>query len=551
MENSKEIKKTIISDEMTPFHQKCKKIYELIGSQKGIIVVKGPKNNPNDLKIELNNNSFLKIIDQASLNDRLISFIINTIINQTTLEIDSSTKIITDNNEKFVEVLENKNEFQVTLAKDMELSSEEKAKRQIHMKNKSIKNIMTKMGGVYSDNLTLIQLLLTQVSYDYDSTRILTQYIVNRYHFLMDSRKTFYISYNTKKDEKEGQPNEEEEVENYPVSYYSIKKVLGMVENDQNQKEKFLNLTLQDEDTQKYEQENNLYIKKLRNSGMNNEIYNEFKKNKVKNVKNILDKKVEIQRMKKVGNKEANLIFNNCDGILNEKRNKEIQIIQLKKKEVEDALNNRKNKFIEIMHNVKDKRYINLQYLDLMEDFVKKNSKYKIDFYTVKNHKFKDIDIPADYIKNYLRYKAEYEKRQFVLLHLNPDNKKEGNYLVSVNDLQKLYDQWTILEKEEEINTENPQFEGKRINLQKAKIIRIDKVDELPEQPDLIKKVKEEEEKEKEKEKAIINQKKENEKNLRNFPHRKHPEVYENLKDRKYITIRRRIIRKKKNAKKQ
>ena len=127
--------------------------------------------------------------------------------------------------------------------------------------------------------------------------------------------------------------------------------------------------------------------------------------------------------MKKVGNNEMSSCFDICDEILNEKKRKDNEKIQIKKKEVEDAINNRYNRFIEILHNDNDKKFINLQYLDLMEDFNKKNSKYKMDYYVAKNDRFKEIKIPSECINDYMIYKTEYEKRQYVLLNFKDNNK--------------------------------------------------------------------------------------------------------------------------------
>ena len=66
--------------------------------------------------------------------------------------------------------------------------------------------------------------------------------------------------------------------------------------------------------------------------------------------------------------------------------------------------------------------------------------------------------------------------------------------MVSINDIKRLYDEWTDFEKEQVINTENPQFEGKRIILYKADIVKIGEIKELPEQTELDKKIKEEKE---------------------------------------------------------
>ena len=535
--------KTIVEHGMNQFRKRCQKFYDLIKSEKGMIYIKTTSNKDPNSSLKLHNKSFCKIIDYSSILNHLLSYIINTTINETPLEIASSTEIFNDSNENFIHIFENKKEFTVTMGADMELPSEEKARKQIMLKNKSVRNILTKIGGPLNDNLPYIQLLLMQVSYD--STKILTEYIINRYKFLIDSRKIFYISYKDKKDDDEGkEENEEDDDKNCPVSFYSIKKILGMVEKDENQKDKYLELILLGDNPDKSDEAKNAYLKKLTNYGEHCEIFKKYKENEDKYSKNILDKKVEIQRMKKVGNDEMNNCFNICDEILNEKKYKDNEKIQIKKKEIEDAINNRYNRFIEICHSNKDKKFINLQYLDLMEDFNKKNSKYKMDYYVAKNDRFKEIQIPSECINDYMRYKSEYEKREYVLLNFkdsnknNKNNKNEEKYLVNINDLKQLYNNWTVLEKVEEINTVNPQFEGKRINLYKACVVNVKDI-ELPEQPDLQKKIEEEkQQQQKEKEKEIKNN---------GLYLDKLRSLHQHLKEKKTVTIRRRIIKKKKN----
>lgn len=532
--------KTIVEHGVNQFLERCQKFYDLIKSEKGMIYIKITSNKDPNSSLKLHNKSFAKIIDYSSILNHILSYIINTTINETPLEITSSTEIFNDSNENFIHIFENKKEFTVTMGADMELPSEEKAGKQIMIKNKSVRNILTKIGGPLNDNLHYIQLLLMQVTYD--STKILTEYIINRYKFLIDSRKIFNISYNNKKDDDGGkEENEEDDDKNCPVSFYSIKKILGMVEKDENQKDKYLELILLGDNPDKSDEVKNAYLKKLTIYGEHSEIFNKYKENEEKYSKNILDKKVEIQRMKKVGNDEMNNCFNVCDEILNEKKYKDNEKIQIKKKEVEDAINNRYNRFIEILHNDKGKKFINLQYLDLMEDFNKKNSKYKMDYYVVKNDRFKEIQIPSECINDYMRYKTEYEKREYVLLNFkdsNKNNKNEEKYLVNINDLKQLYNNWTVLEKEEVINTINPQFEGKRINLYKASVVNVEDI-KLPDQPDLQKKMQEEkEQQQKEKEKEIKN----DELNMDRLR-----SLHGHLKEKKTVTIRRRIIKKKKN----
>ena len=544
--NNQSIKeKNIMSNEVKQFYEQSQKLYEALKKEKGKIYV---KNKEKDFNIKLKSKTICKILEQASLIKKLGSYIV---IDETSIEIGYSNELYDDDNGKIFQIIQNRNEFPVIMAKDMDLDNEEKIKKQINLKNKSINNILSKIGPI-KDNSTYIQISLTQVSFE-NSSKILHEYIINKFDFLLDSKKIFYIINKTTKsgEEKNNKKEEEEELEKCAISYYSIKKIMEMGEKNENLKDKYLNLSLTNEKTEKYEKENAKYLKNLTLAGENIEIYNKFENNEKNNIKNILEKKVEIKRMEKIVNKEMNQSLNNFDDILNNKiDNKEnnivdnnknnivdvekLQRMQDKKKEIGDSINNRYNRFIEIMHNNKEKKYINLQYLDLMEDFNKKYSKYKIDYYLVKNDRFKDVLIPAECINNYIRYKTEYEKKQFVLVNLN-NSENEINYLVSVKELKKLYDEWTDFEKEQIINTENPQFEGKRINLDKAKIVNIGEIKELPEQPDLIKKIKEEKEKgnnEIDKESSKI--------------YGKYPDIYKNDDEKKYIVITRVIKKKKK-----
>ena len=545
-----EPEKRIVSDEVKQFYAESQKLYDVLKEEKGTIYI---RNKDKDYNVKLKSRAICKILEQASLIKKLRSYVI---INETSIEIGYSNELYDDDNGNIFQIIQNRNEFPVTMAKDMDLDNEEKMKKQIILKNKSINNILSKIGSV-KDNSTYIQISLTQVSFD-NSSKILHEYIINKYNFLIDSKKIFYIVDKTNK--KEG----EDDFEKYPISYYSIKKIMDLAGKDVNQKDIYLNLSLVNEEMEKSEKENAKYLKNLTQAGENIEIYNKFKTNEENNIKNILEKNVEIKRMKKIENKEMNQCFNIFGDILNNKidtkenniidNNKEnnnidndkknivdiekIQRMKNKKKEIGDEINNRYNRFIEIMHNNKDKKYINLQYLDLMEDFNKKHSKYKIDYYQVKNDRFKDVLIPAESINNYIRYKSEYEKKQFVLVNLN-NSENEINYLVSLKELKKLYDEWTDFEKEQIINTENPQFEGKKINLDRAKIVHIGEIKELPEQPDLLKKMKEEKEKgdnEIDNESSKI--------------YGKYPDIYKNANEKKYIVITRVIKKKKKKNEK-
>ena len=533
-----EVKEKIIrSNDINKLYEHNQKIFECIKNNKGAIYVKNQSKNFN---IKINNESFCKIYKNTALSiDNLSNYVVNTIYDETTVEY-ASTELYDDNNEKIYQIIQSRNEFPVILAEDND-EEDNKPKKKIVLKSKSIKNILSKIGPL-NDTITYIQISLTQISIDYDSTNVITQYTISRYKTLMDANKMFYVLFNTiKKDDKKSEKYK------FPVSSYSIQKIMDLVEKDDNKKENYLEISLLNEkDKEKIEQENNEYLEKITKASENYEVYKEFKENEEENVKNIFEVKVDIQRMKKVSNNDVNQAFNLCENIINNKNeknnnnnkiinnndeNEKLQRIKEKKKEIEDAINNRYNRYIEIMHNNRDKKYINLQYLDLMEDFIKRYGKFKIDYYLVKNDRFKDVLIPAECIKNYMRYKQEYEKKQFVLINLN-NKKNEVQYLVNLKDLKKLYDGWTDLKKIQEIDTENPQFEGKTIDLNKASVVDIGQIKELPEQPDLNKKMKE-----------YID-----EESLKIYE--QYSDIYKNVKNQDYITIRRVIKKRKKKEKK-
>ena len=529
----------------------CEKLFDDIQREKGTLYF---KNKDKNFSIKLKNKSFCKIFQQSSLVKKLNNYIL---ISEETVEINCSNELYDDNNGKIFQILKNKSDFRVTMAKDMNLENENNPKH-IILKSKSINNILSKIDSLNEASI-YIQISLTQFSYDY-SSKIFQVYNNNKYNLLLNIKKIFYIVYSSINKDKKN--IEEEKLKKYALSYYSIKKIMDMAEKDNMKKDNYLNLSLINEDIEEFEKKNHLYLNNLTKWGENMEIHKKFIENKENNIKNILDNNIEINRIKKVDNQEMNHCFNIFEEILNKNKkkindddnknriedknieysernnkNKEEEILKMKnkKKEIEDAINNRYNRFIEIMHNNKDKKYINLQYLDLMEELNKKYSKYKTYCYQVKNDRFKDVLIPIECINNYTRYKTEYEKKQFVLVNLNSN--ENISYLVSINDIKRLYDEWTDFEKEQVINTENPQFEGKRINLYKANIVKIGEIKELPEQTELEKKIKEEKE-EKDKNKIIG---KESSK-----IYGESSDACKGIKKKEYIVITRVIKRKKK-----
>ena len=182
-----------LPEEIKKFFEQSQKLFDFIKKGKGIILIK----NNDKFNIKIKGKSFSRIFEQSSLITKSRSYVIT---NETTVEVGISNEFLDDSNEHILEIIENKNEFPVSMAKDFNLQNEEKIKKQIVLKNKSIKNILSKMGSI-NENLNFIQLSLTQVSFDYSTKKL--QYVINKYNFLLDSKKIFYIVFKSKNEEEE------------------------------------------------------------------------------------------------------------------------------------------------------------------------------------------------------------------------------------------------------------------------------------------------------------------------------------------------------------
>ena len=147
---------------------------------------------------------------------------------------------------RFLQILKNKSDFRVTMAKDMNLENENNPKH-IILKSKSINNILSKIDSL-NEISTYIQISITQFSYDY-SSRILQAYNINKFNLLLNMKKIFYIIFSSINKDKKN--IEEEKLKKYALSYYSIKKIMDMAEKDNMKKDNYLNLSLINEDIEK------------------------------------------------------------------------------------------------------------------------------------------------------------------------------------------------------------------------------------------------------------------------------------------------------------
>jgi arsenate reductase-like glutaredoxin family protein len=115
--------KNIMSNEVKQFYEQSQKLYEALKKEKGKIYV---KNYEKDSKIKLKTKTICKILEQASLIKKLGSYII---IDETSIEIGYSNELYDDDNGKIFQIIQNRNEFPVIMAKDMDLDNEEKIKK--------------------------------------------------------------------------------------------------------------------------------------------------------------------------------------------------------------------------------------------------------------------------------------------------------------------------------------------------------------------------------------------------------------------------------------
>ena len=495
------------TDEYKLYKKQGETLFNGIENNIGKIYIKNFKKNNYSNTIKIDNKSCANIIKKGDLKTVFRSFLITAVYNET---VSMSNILDDEDDEKYDKLVDKKENYVVLSTKYKNLAFEEKKRHQAIIPKKAFQNIFKKMGESMSEILDYMEIIIIEMTVENLDKELIT-HRRNRYVQLIKSHNLYYIkvpktqgenSKNIKLDKKyikSGLPF---------LTSFSLNKIMDMSqENTNTDNSNFLNLEDKNKDIENFEKKKNKYLNKIIKNAENMDIYQKYKKQET----NILEKwnkiaKIQTPRITYPSNKSQQIFLSNTRNKLEEI----LRIIKNKKDEINKNISDNKNHFIEIEDNNGDKKYINVKYLQLIKDHRNNNKECPIENYLVNDYLSNQVFIPYKNVENY----KNNEDKIYVLTNL--DNNKTNQNLIKKNDLNKLYNDWKILNSKKKIP--NKDGNTSEIVLSEGNIVNFGEVNNLPEQPELLKKQKEKEEakqreierkKEEERKKEIEKQKEE------------------------------------------
>lgn len=360
-----------------------------------------------DSEIDLKNNSLLKIIRLANLDNELKKYLTIQIISEK-INIDTySSKNLTFN-PKIGNYLNVKKEYNITFPSN---------KTSISLNKKVLEKIFSLLNMNYSDDIfNYIEFIVTQISYKFEKTQ--KSYILKgakNLKKLIEQNKIFYFLLKI---------NEE----HIPLSNYSTQKIFNLINGGKDTKYLLINYKIKNDELINMENQNKLFLNNIINASDVNNIKIKYK-TQVKNNEFKALNNEKLDRIKEINISELNsYLFQISDKLTNINTQ-----ITNKKEEIEKLAENDFNQIILI--NLEGKNiFINKQYLHL---FQKKNIVI-MDIYDYTNEK---ISLSQKYLDNI--------EEDNIYIEIIYDNKK---FLVKKNYLLKLFDGWKVLNQSENID---------------------------------------------------------------------------------------------------
>ena len=440
-EEKKNIQK-IANIEYERFIKENEKLYQYIKKKNIPIIIKSSLFKEEGIHIK--NKSLLKIIKQSYLENDLKIYLTTQIITET-VQFETSLSKNISYNPKIEKLIKNINYLNIYFPL--------KQKNNILIKKESFKKIFKKMGmDYYNDIYNFMQFTITEISYEYNrSKKVYVLKGVKSLKKLMEQNTIFYIDKNNK--------NIYDEL--IPLSNYSTQKIFNLFNGGKNTKYLLLNYEIKDEDFINYENKNRNYLNKLTNTS---DIKNMLLKYDIKSKTDpeIVIKQEKLKRYEKLDTNDLDIYLNNAEETL---LNIEEQINN-KKNEILKLTEEPNNQFIEVIDSNGYIRFINSQYLKLMNvenDKLDKNI-YSFDFYDYNNE---NITVMKKSLENLSK-----EEKYYVEIKI-----KDKNYLINKNKLLKICDSWKILYQEDTIDvydTKNIKKELKENENEKINILLVD-----------------------------------------------------------------------------
>ena len=406
--------------------------------------------------IMIPNNSLIEIFNKMNnkmfyLQDFIKLIIISEIKNTISLELNESYKYINIiNKHKSYEIdIKNSNEYN---EKKIKILKKSLIKIFKYIKIKSLEQIF---------NFLEITLYDQTTTYQFEDNENLLEKINDIYNNSYDTNNFYISNTNNKKF--------------MPLSNYSIKKIFNMIKNDENndKNNNYCIVKLKNENDLKFDEKNKTLLNKLLIKNYCRYLYEEYPNEVV-----LTDKlKISEKNNSLIRQIKPNIIqFNNALFSAEDLINDILLKVSIIKNEFNKRISNENNYFICIKDINNNNKYINNQYLKIINkksiDYNQKDTNYIFSFilqdYSGQNI---NISINKDQLNNYLS-KPLSEKYIGII-----NNKK--HYLVKVDSFQNLLKNWNVLSKKYKFNIEYPSKEVKEFSLNKIIIDEYKKIDDI------------------------------------------------------------------------
>ena len=440
----KKIKNKITNKDFEKFIKENAKLYQYIKSNNVPIIIQNASKDKKE-EIKLKKGSLLKIIKQSCLQNEIKIYLTPQIISEN-IQLDNSSSAKITFNQKIKNFIKDMKNLNISIPK-----KENDDINEIMISKEAFVNIFNKLGkNYYKEIFNYMNFMLTEVSHSYNYIK--KKYNLKGVKFLrrfVEQNRKFFIS-------KEDANNYDKMI---PLSNYSYQKIFNLYNGGKDTKFLLLNYKIINEDFDKYENDNKIYLDKLMSTSDVKLVIKKYQNGTQKNPLKYLEQE-KLDNFEKIDIKDLNDYLDSAEETLFSIFDQ----INNKKKEITKLIEDLNNQFIEVVDSSKNIKFINNQYLKLMkgeDDKLNKNI-YSFDFFNYNNE---NITVMKKNLEN-------LSDKICVEIKVN-----DKNYLVSKNKLLKIYDSWRILSQEDTIdaiNTEKIGTNAKEYEIEKINIVLLD-----------------------------------------------------------------------------
>lgn len=422
-------------------------LIKFIKSKERTIAISKKKSN---LNIKLYNNSIINIFKK--INDK--SFYIQDFVKLITISEKRDTVSIESREyfDKYINLLNNRNYFFIYIKRCKDKFDE---KNKIKISKKSLKLIFKYLGVIFGEEIfNFLEIMIYEeiTAYHFDEYKNLGELIYSIYNNTF-GKNNFYI-FNNK---------------NFilcPITNYSIKTITSMLDINENNinNNKYFKFKIKDINVLFYGEKNKDLLRKLLMKNDYKFIYKKYHSNGgiIKKWKKI-EKENNLPKIKKPNIIEFNDFLFSAEQLLN----KTLSKIEKNKRNLNIKISNDNNYFIPIKDVNNKIKYINLQYIKLINK--------KLLLYNQKDNYNKFNCFIPDYTGKITSISVDNEEINNNYLNSSCDKyigilNKNKKYLVKVNNLKNLLKNYKILNQKYCFNIELPSKEEKKFSFSEIDI---------------------------------------------------------------------------------